>query len=161
MSQIFSLSRMDAAVCAAARAIQFAITAGRQKIGDQLQQSGSWLWNFVSANTVAMPSWACWSSRNAKRRGTFPSLKPESSDHEAILRELVDRFIEEAGFSRRSANQQSRRKKETKKISSNNSLMQTRSLCLQWHTSGKRVSAVSFLIPAVLGVLQPSLRPTR
>jgi DNA-binding transcriptional MocR family regulator len=96
--------------------------------GISCQQSGSWRWSSASnANTVAKVYAELEREGVLETRrgvGTFVGARhfeaKNRQDHEALLRDLVDRFIEEAGAMGFSADDllnqlQNRRKKETKK----------------------------------------------
>lgn len=110
------------------RAIQFAITTGRLRIGEQLPTVRQLAVELsVNANTVAKVYAELERSGILETRrgvGTFVCARhfeaKSRQNHESILTELVDRFIEEAnamGFSSDDLLEQlqSRRKKETKK----------------------------------------------
>jgi GntR family transcriptional regulator len=130
MSQIFSLSPSHPMPLYAqlTRAIQFAIATGRLRIGEQLPTVRQLAVELrVNANTVAKVYTELERSGVLETRrgvGTFVCARHfearNRQDHKAILSELIDRFVEEAGamgFSQDDLlNQlQSRRKKETKK----------------------------------------------
>src|SRR5262245_22000744 len=130
MSQIFSLSPSHPMPLYAqlTRAIQFAIATGRLRIGDQLPTVRQLAVELrVNANTVAKVYAELEREGVLETRrgvGTFVGARhfeaTNRQDHDALLRDLVDRFLEEAsamGFSADDLlNQlQSRRKKETKK----------------------------------------------
>jgi GntR family transcriptional regulator len=130
MSQIFSLSPSHPMPLYAqlTRAIQFAIATGRLQIGEQLPTVRQLAVELrVNANTVAKVYAELERSGVLETRrgvGTFVCARHfEASNrqgHEAILRDLVDRFVEEAGAMGFSpddliAQLQSRRKKEIKK----------------------------------------------
>jgi len=110
------------------RAIQFAIATGRLKIGEQLPTVRQLAVDLrINANTVAKVYAELERSGVLETRrgvGTFVCARhfeaKNRQDHESILRELVDRFIEEAsamGFSDDDLLEQlqSRRTKETMK----------------------------------------------
>jgi GntR family transcriptional regulator len=112
MSQIFSLSPSHPMPLYAqlTRAIQFAITTGRLKIGEQLPTVRQLAVELrVNANTVAKVYAELERAGVLETRrgvGTFVCARHfeaiSSQDHATALRELVDRFIEEAaamGFS--------------------------------------------------------------
>lgn len=110
------------------RAIQFAITTGRLRIGEQLPTVRQLAVELrVNANTVAKVYSELERAGVLETRrgvGTFVCARHYEAtsrrDHGRHLKDLVDRFIEEAramGFSTDDllAQLQSRRKKETKK----------------------------------------------
>jgi GntR family transcriptional regulator len=110
------------------RAIQFAIATGRLQIGEQLPTVRQLAVELrVNANTVAKVYAELERSGVLETRrgvGTFVCARHYEAnsrhDHETSLRELVDRFMEEAaalGFTSDDLldQLQSRRKKETKK----------------------------------------------
>ncbi|HEY6803346.1 MAG TPA: GntR family transcriptional regulator [Pyrinomonadaceae bacterium] len=128
MSQIFSLSPSHPMPLYAqlSRAIQFAIATGRLKIGEQLPTVRQLAVELrVNANTVAKVYAELERAGVLETRrgvGTFVCARHfeaiSSQDHATVLRELVDRFIEEAaamGFSPDDLldQLQSRRLKET------------------------------------------------
>ena len=130
MSQIFSLipSHPMQLYAQLTRAIQFAIATGRLSIGEQLPTVRQLAVELrVNANTVAKVYAELERSGVLQTRrgvGTFVCARHfearNRQDHEAVLRDLVDRFVEEAGAMGFSpddliAQLQSRRKKETKK----------------------------------------------
>jgi GntR family transcriptional regulator len=130
MSQIFSLSPSHPMPLYAqlTRAIQFAIATGRLQIGEQLPTVRQLAVELrVNANTVAKVYAELERSGVLETRrgvGTFVCARHYEAnsrhDHETSLRELVDRFMEEAaalGFTSDDLldQLQSRRKKETKK----------------------------------------------
>jgi GntR family transcriptional regulator len=130
MSQMFSLSPSHPMPLYAqlTRAIQFAIATGRLRIGEQLPTVRQLAVELrVNANTVAKVYAELERSGILETRrgvGTFVCARHfearNRQDHEAVLRDLVDRFVEEAGAMGFSpddliAQLQSRRKKETKK----------------------------------------------
>jgi GntR family transcriptional regulator len=129
MSQMFSLSPSHPMPLYAqlTRAIQFAIATGRLKIGEQLPTVRQLAVDLrLNANTVAKVYAELERSGILETRrgvGTFVCARhfeaKNRPDHESILRDLVDRFVEEAGAMGFSpddliAQLQSRRKKETK-----------------------------------------------
>jgi len=110
------------------RAIQFAIATGRLQIGEQLPTVRQLAVELrVNANTVAKVYAELERSGVLETRrgvGTFVCARHfearNRQDHQAILGDLVDRFVEEAGAMGFSpddliAQLQRRRKKETKK----------------------------------------------
>ena len=110
------------------RAIQFAIATGRLRIGEQLPTVRQLAVELrVNANTVAKVYAELERAGVLETRrgvGTFVCARHfearNRKDHQAILSDLVDRFVEEAGAMGFSpddliAQLQSRRKKETKK----------------------------------------------
>jgi GntR family transcriptional regulator len=128
MSRIFSLSPSHPMPLYAqlTRAIQFAIVTGRLKIGEQLPTVRQLAVELrVNANTVAKVYAELERAGVLETRrgvGTFVCARHfeaiSSQDHATALRELVDRFIEEAaalGFSPDDLldQLQSRRLKET------------------------------------------------
>jgi GntR family transcriptional regulator len=130
MSQIFSLSPSHPMPLHAqlTRAIQFAIATGKLKVGEQLPTVRQLAVDLrVNANTVAKVYAEL--ERNGileTRRGvgTFVCARhfeaTRNQDHQKHLRELVNRFIEEAAAMGFSADDlidqlQTRRKKETTK----------------------------------------------
>jgi GntR family transcriptional regulator len=130
MSQMFSLSPSHPMPLYAqlTRAIQFAITTGRLQIGEQLPTVRQLAVELrVNANTVAKVYAELERSGVLETRrgvGTFVCARHfearNRQDHQAILGDLVDRFVEEAGAMGFSpddliAQLQRRRKKETKK----------------------------------------------
>src|SRR5512138_3716476 len=130
MSQMFSLSPSHPMPLYAqlTRAIQFAITTGRLQIGEQLPTVRQLAVELrVNANTVARVYTELERSGIVETRrgvGTFVCARHSDAsrnhDHQKLLRELVDRFIEEAGAMGFSPDDlldqlQTRRKKETKK----------------------------------------------
>jgi len=130
MSGIFSLSPSHPMPLYAqlTRAIKFAIATGRLKIGEQLPTVRQLAVELrVNANTVAKVYAELERAGVLETRrgvGTFVCARHfearPSQDHEAVLNELVDRFIEEAnamGFSPDDVLKQlqTRRKKETDK----------------------------------------------
>ncbi|HSE26391.1 MAG TPA: GntR family transcriptional regulator [Pyrinomonadaceae bacterium] len=130
MSEIFSLSPSHPMPLYAqlTRAIQFAITTGRLRQGEQLPTVRQLAVELrVNANTVAKVYAELERSGILETRrgvGTFVCARQfEAShrqDHEEQLRQLVDRFLEEASAMGFTADDlldqlQTRRKKETKK----------------------------------------------
>jgi GntR family transcriptional regulator len=130
MSQMFSLSPSHPMPLYAqlTRAIQFAIATGRLQIGEQLPTVRQLAVELrVNANTVAKVYAELERSGVLETRrgvGTFVCARHfearNRQDPQAILGDLVDRFVEEAGAMGFSpddliAQLQSRRKKETKK----------------------------------------------
>jgi len=130
MSQMFSLSPSHPMPLYAqlTRAIQFAITTVRLQIGEQLPTVRQLAVELrVNANTVAKVYAELERSGVLETRrgvGTFVCARHfearNRKDHQAILGDLVDRFVEEAGAMGFSpddliAQLQSRRKKEIKK----------------------------------------------
>jgi GntR family transcriptional regulator len=130
MSQMFSLSPSHPMPLYAqlTRAIQFAIATGRLQIGEQLPTVRQLAVELrVNANTVARVYAELERSGVLETRrgvGTFVCARHfearNRQDHQAILGDLVDRFVEEAGAMGFSpddliAQLQRRRKKETKK----------------------------------------------
>jgi len=130
MSQMFSLSPSHPMPLYAqlTRAIQFAIATGRLRIGEQLPTVRQLAVELrVNANTVAKVYAELERSGVLETRrgvGTFVCARHfearNRQDPQAILGDLVDRFIEEAGAMGFSpddliAQLQRRRKKETKK----------------------------------------------
>jgi GntR family transcriptional regulator len=128
MSQIFSLSPSHPMPLYAqlTRAIQFAIATGRLRIGEQLPTVRQLAVELrVNANTVAKVYGELERAGVLETRrgvGTFVCARHfeaiSSQDHATVLRELVDRFLEEAsamGFSPDDLMDQlqSRRLKET------------------------------------------------
>jgi len=130
MSQMFSLSPSHPMPLYAqlTRAIQFAIVTGRLQIGEQLPTVRQLAVELrVNANTVAkvyaeLERLGVLETRRGV--GTFVCARHfearNRQDPQAILGDLVDRFVEEAGAMGFSpddliAQLQSRRKKETKK----------------------------------------------
>ena len=110
------------------RAIQFAITTGRLRVGEQLPTVRQLAVDLrVNANTVAKVYAELERTGILETRrgvGTFVSARhfeaKTRQDHEKQLRELVERFVAEAGAMGFSPDDllsqlQSRRKKETKK----------------------------------------------
>jgi GntR family transcriptional regulator len=131
MSQIFSLSPSHPMPLYAqlTRAIQFAIATGRLRVGEQLPTVRQLAVELrVNANTVAKVYTELERSGIVETRrgvGTFVCARhfeaTSNQDHQRHLRQLVDRFVEEAaamGFSSDDVldELQQRRKKETKKI---------------------------------------------
>ena len=149
------------------RAIQFAIATERLKIGDQLPTVRQLAVELrVNANTVAKVYAELERAGVLETRrgvGTFVGARhfeaKNRRDHEAILRELVDRssrrpvrWVSQPTICLTNYKAGARRRR--RKMSSNNSLMQTRSTLPSMNTPRVNVvSAVAFLIPAVLGVL--------
>src|SRR4029079_15488952 len=130
MSQIFSLSPSHPLPLYSqlTRAIQFAIATGRLKIGEQLPTVRQLAVELrVNANTAAkVYADLARSGELAPRGGVGTFVCPRHfeantrQDQEEILRELADRFIEEAGAMGFTPDDllehlQSRRIKETKK----------------------------------------------
>lgn len=110
------------------RAIRFAIATGRLRVGEQLPTVRQLAVELrVNANTVARVYTELERSGIVETRrgvGTFVCDRhfdaSRNHDHQKLLRELVDRFIEEAGAMGFSPDDlldqlQTRRKKETKK----------------------------------------------
>src|ERR1700754_1945126 len=107
MSQIFSLSPSHPMPLYAqlTRAIQFAIATGRLKIGEQLPTVRQLAVELrVNANTVAKVYAELERAGVLETRrgvGTFVCARHfeaiSNQDHATVLRELVDRFVEEAG----------------------------------------------------------------
>src|SRR6478736_4371029 len=129
MSQIFSLSPSHPMPLYAqlTRAIRFAIATGRLRVGEQLPTVRQLAVELrVNANTVAKVYAELERSGILETRrgvGTFVSAQHLATrhrdEHEKHLKELADRFVEEAsamGFSLDDLLDefQSRRKKETK-----------------------------------------------
>jgi GntR family transcriptional regulator len=129
MDQIFSLSPSHPMPLYAqlTRAIQFAITTGRLKVGEQLPTVRQLAVELrVNANTVAKVYAELERSGILETRrgvGTFVCARHfeaiSNQDHQKQLREMVERFVEEAaamGFSSDDLidQLQQRRKKETK-----------------------------------------------
>lgn len=109
------------------RAIQFAITTGRLQIGERLPTVRQLAVELcINANTVAKVYAELERAGVLETRrgvGTFVRARHFEArnlqDHETILRDLVDRFVEEAGAMGFSSDDliaqlKSRRKKETK-----------------------------------------------
>jgi GntR family transcriptional regulator len=130
MSQMFSLSPSHPMPLYAqlTRAIQFAIVTGRLQIGEQLPTVRQLAVELrVNANTVAKVYAELERAGVLETRrgvGTFVCARHfearNRQDPQAILGDLVDRFVEEAGAMGFSpddliAQLQRRRKKETKK----------------------------------------------
>jgi len=130
MSEIFSLSPSHPMPLYAqlTRAIQFAIATGRLRQGEQLPTVRQLAVELrVNANTVAKVYAELERSGILETRrgvGTFVCARQFAAnsrqDHEKQLRELVDRFLEEAAAMGFTADDlldqlQSRRKKETEK----------------------------------------------
>jgi GntR family transcriptional regulator len=130
MSQMFSLSPSHPMPLYAqlTRAIQFAIATGRLQIGEQLPTVRQLAVELrVNANTVAKVYAELERAGVLETRrgvGTFVCARHfearNRQDPQAILGDLVDRFVEEAGAMGFSpddliAQLQRRRKKETKK----------------------------------------------
>jgi GntR family transcriptional regulator len=130
MSQIFPLSPSHPMPLYAqlSRAIKFAIATGRLQVGEQLPTVRQLAVELrLNANTVARVYAELERSGILETRrgvGTFVCARHFGArgrqDHQKHLRELVDRFVEEAGAMGFSADDlldqlQSRRKKETKK----------------------------------------------
>jgi GntR family transcriptional regulator len=114
------------------RAIRFAITTGRLRVGEQLPTVRQLAVDLrVNANTVAKVYAELERSGILETRrgvGTFVSARHLAAGHreepEKHLRDLVDRFVEEAGAMGFSSDDlldqlQSRRKKETKNVELN------------------------------------------
>ena len=110
------------------RAIQFAITTGRLRVGEQLPTVRQLAVDLrVNANTVAKVYAELERTGILETRrgvGTFVCARhfeaKTRQDHEKQLRELVERFVAEAGAMGFSSDDllsqlQSRRKKETRK----------------------------------------------
>ena len=108
------------------RAIRFAIATGRLRVGEQLPTVRQLAVELrVNANTVAKVYTELERSGVLETRrgvGTFVSARhlatSQREEHEKHLRELIDRFLEEAGAMGFSLDDlldqlQSRRKKET------------------------------------------------
>ncbi|HSD45740.1 MAG TPA: GntR family transcriptional regulator [Pyrinomonadaceae bacterium] len=129
MSEIFSLSPSHPMPLYAqlTRAIRFAIATGRLQVGEQLPTVRQLAVELrVNANTVAKVYAELERSGILETRrgvGTFVSARHFAADHreehKKHLKELVERFIEEAGAMGFSTDDlldqlQSRRKKETK-----------------------------------------------
>jgi GntR family transcriptional regulator len=130
MSEIFSLSPSHPMPLYAqlTRAIQFAIATGRLRQGEQLPTVRQLAVDLrVNANTVAKVYAELERSGILETRrgvGTFVCARQfeanNRQDHEEQLRELVDRFLEEASAMGFTADDlldqlQTRRKKEIKK----------------------------------------------
>ena len=111
------------------RAIRFAIATGRLRVGEQLPTVRQLAVELrVNANTVAKVYTELERSGLLETRrgvGTFVSARHleagHREEHEKHLRELVDRFLEEAGAMGFSLDDlldqlQSRRKKETENV---------------------------------------------
>jgi len=111
------------------RAIRFAITTGRLRVGEQLPTVRQLAVELrVNANTVAKVYAELERSGILETRrgvGTFVSARhlaaSHHEEHEKHLTELVDRFLEEAGAMGFSLDDlldqlQSRRKKETENV---------------------------------------------
>src|SRR5438045_2506713 len=128
MSQMFSLSPSHPMPLYAqlTRAIRFAIATGKLQVGEQLPTVRQLAVELrVNANTVAKVYTELERSGILETRrgvGTFVSARHFAAnhrdEHEKHLKELVDRFIEEAGALGFSIDDlldqlQSRRKKET------------------------------------------------
>src|SRR5215470_5545189 len=128
MSQMFSLSPSHPMPLYAqlTRAIQFAIATGRLKIGEQLPTVRQLAVELrVNANTVARVYAELERTGVLETRrgvGTFVCARQLQSsirqDHEKQVRQLVDRFVEEASALGFTADDlldqlQTRRKKET------------------------------------------------
>ena len=147
------------------RAIQFAITTGRLRIGEQLPTVRQLAVELrVNANTVAKVYAELEREGILETRrgvGTFVCARhfeaKSRQDQNEILRELVDRFVEEAAsdglLCRRFAGSTAKQaQKEIRKMSDITSLMQTRSSYL--HPRRIRVNVVSaaaFLLPLLVG----------
>src|SRR5689334_7940925 len=108
MSQIFSLSPSHPMPLYAqlARAIRFAIATGRLRVGEQLPTVRQLAVELrVNANTVAKVYAELERSGILETRrgvGTFVSARHLATshhreEHEKHLKELIDRFLEEAG----------------------------------------------------------------
>jgi len=130
MSQMFALSPSHPMPLYAqlTRAIQFAITTGRLRVGEQLPTVRQLAVDLrVNANTVAKVYAELERTGILETRrgvGTFVCARhfeaKNRQDHEKQLRELVERFVAEAGAMGFSPDDllsqlQSRRKKETRK----------------------------------------------
>jgi GntR family transcriptional regulator len=132
MSQIFSLSPSHPMPLYAqlTRAIQFAIVTGRLKVGEQLPTVRQLAVELrVNANTVAKVYTELERSGIVETRrgvGTFVCARhfeaTSNQDHQRHLRQLVDRFVEEAGAMGFSSDdlldelQQRRKKEKTKNV---------------------------------------------
>jgi GntR family transcriptional regulator len=131
MSQIFSLSPSHPMPLYAqlTRAIRFAIATGRLRVGEQLPTVRQLAVELrVNANTVAKVYTELERSGVLETRrgvGTFVSARhlatSHQEEHEKHLKELTDRFLEEAGAMGFSLDDlldqlQSRRKKETMNV---------------------------------------------
>ncbi|HET6852720.1 MAG TPA: GntR family transcriptional regulator [Pyrinomonadaceae bacterium] len=131
MSQIFTVSPTHPMPLYAqlTRAIRFAIATGRLRVGEQLPTVRQLAVELrVNANTVAKVYAELERSGILETRrgvGTFVSARQfaitHREEHEKHLRELVDRFAEEAGALGFSLDDlvdelQSRRKKEPKHV---------------------------------------------
>jgi GntR family transcriptional regulator len=130
MSEMFSLSPSHPMPLYAqlTRAIRFAIATGRLRVGEQLPTVRQLAVELrVNANTVAKVYTELERSGILETRrgvGTFVSARHFAAnhrdEHEKHLKELVDRFVEEAGAMGFSVDDlleqlQSRRNKETKR----------------------------------------------
>jgi len=131
MSQIFSVSPSHPMPLYAplTRAIRFAIATGRLQVGEQLPTVRQLAVELrVNANTVAKVYAELERSGILETRrgvGTFVSTRQYAithrQEHEKHLKELVDRFVEEAGAIGYTLDDlldqlQSRRKKETNDV---------------------------------------------
>jgi GntR family transcriptional regulator len=130
MSEMFSLSPSHPMPLYAqlTRAIRFAIATGKLRVGEQLPTVRQLAVELrVNANTVAKVYTELERSGILETRrgvGTFVSARHFAAnhrdEHEKHLKELVDRFVEEAGAMGFSVDDlldqlQSRRNKETKR----------------------------------------------